>query len=113
MTRSSIGVLTFSAMSLLALGACRNGPNNADDTNGITGSSAAGQMAPAPGAAAAAPGTMPGGTGTMPDTTGAAGSTTGGAVIPPGGAVDSTTMDTTNKGASTKRSKKSSKKKGA
>ena|SRR5690348_14565242 len=88
MTRSSIGVLSFSAVALLALGACRNGPNNASDTNGVNGASAAGQMAPVPGAT---PGTLPS------DTTSAPGT-----VIPPGGAMDTSGKDTTKKADTTK-----------
>ena len=56
MRRSTLRVLTV-ALASLALGACRNGPNNAYDTNGIGAGSAAGQVPPggvAPGGAAGA-----------------------------------------------------------
>ena len=53
-------VITALAATVVALAACRNGPNNARDTTGLPTSSAAGSVNPGsglgPGASAAAPG---------------------------------------------------------
>ena len=61
MRRSSLRMLTL-ALASIVLGACKNGPNNAYDTNGIGAGSAAGQeppggMAPGGPAGAATPDT--------------------------------------------------------
>jgi hypothetical protein len=53
MRRSTLRILTV-ALASIVLGACKNGPNNAYDTNGIGAGSAAGQVPPG--------GVTPGGT---------------------------------------------------
>jgi hypothetical protein len=71
MRRSTLRMLTVTLASI-AFGACKNGPNNAYDTNGIGAGSAAGQVPPG--------GVTPGGTaGAATTDTGAAARASGAA----------------------------------
>jgi hypothetical protein len=78
MKRSSLRVLTV-VLASITLAACKNGNNNAYDTNGIGAGSAAGQVPPGgvtPGAATSAPVDTSAAARATPDSTSARADTT-------------------------------------
>ena len=82
---------TLAIAAVCALGACRNGPKNVQDTTGYNENSAAGQVVPAPGTGAAG-GAAIDSTGTGSAATTGAG--VAGSALPGAVSADTTAMDT-------------------